>query len=274
MPRGPIEFQGEDVTAYNDLARKIRSRNGLRLHFRRDNFHALSLSYTATEPNEAHRVVSSAVSTLLELNKEETERRLQTNITFLEKELETSKRGLRDIEQKLLRVKNGLPPSVVEQHEQGYLARMRNAGLDPYEINSDGVPSTGGEFGKSLSELKFSLVVAEKEYSRQAEAIKSGSYLDNSKEFELLLEADKDPIISQTLSSILEKERAKNGLLLQGYRAAHPLVANLDSEIRSLNDIKRKRIEELKSEGNSQELELARLRLEQRARGTAPSEKE
>ena len=255
-----------NMLKFNSLARKLAANNGIHLAFRRDNYRALTVSYTAKDPVEAYEVVRAAIDTLEEDSKGDTERRVSKSLSFFRSELEKTKDKLRAIDQEILQLTNGLggDPMTGEMISADQRTPLGlNLGLDQ-----------AIKFQQSLPQLEIDLRVNQKELDRLVEKLESKDYLDESGSEQLEYVSSNDPLIKEVQATILAKRKNQHILTSQGYKPAHPKQKSLSAEIKNLENLVTSRLKELKGTGSDKEFELVRLKHEQKLRTQIESKRE
>ena len=244
--------------AFNGKVASLGSRNGVELAFRRDNYRALTISYTSKDPDEAYRVVQSTVDTLIDQTKSLSERRVANSEIFLVKEISEYKRKLVEIGQEITRLENGLGQYAGEDAEVGEQsgAVLTDAGAIREQLR----------YREGLPQLEFDLKVAEKELARMINKLESGSYLTDARDLEGLLSVGDDDLLRELRSTIIEKQKQRHLYSSQGFLAKHPKQKALDAEIRNLKRLEKERIETLADEAGIRGTEIARLKLERELR--------
>lgn len=254
--------------AFNDKVSHLRSRSGLRLQFQRDNARALAISYVSSDPGQAFRVVDSTIQTLVALNRSGSQTKITSNIDFLRKEREASQRTIQELQSKLTRLKNGLPPAVVEAHQrEAQMYLQSDSSTIPPLLNDEGSVGDRGRLNSgSYQDFKLELAIARKEAERLEDQLRTKAYINQSDDIEALVDVDQDPVIAVTMKTIVEKQQKLSQLLATGYRDRHPDVRGVRSEIESLNEAKLRRLKELKLSKGTEALEVTELKLERRVR--------
>ncbi len=241
-------------------ASKLGAKNGLKLSFRRDNFRALVISYTASDAAEAHSVVKATINTILD-NANITSDRVQKSIAFLESSMAGLKTELLDIDQEMLRLKNGLAPLVGAAANVGAIDSVTQSSLTP---DLDSGLQRSFKFKESLPQLEFDLHVKEKEFQRLEEKLKNKEYLksENSSETQNQIDYQNDTLYNQLEASILEKKKELHILTSQGFKSAHPKQRTVKAEIANLQKLSKTRLEELQNTDKKGGLSAYRLSIE------------
>lgn len=78
---------------------------------------------------------------LLRSNQDLTNKKIAAAVEFLQKELEKSSRNLSDLEQKIIRVRAGLPQAYLKGQDQNFQNIQKSLDL----------PQVGSDFGESIS---------------------------------------------------------------------------------------------------------------------------
>ncbi len=248
---------------FNARAQKLGSSNGIQLAFRRDNFRALTISYTSKDPDEAYRVVQATIETLMEESKFRTERRVASSASFMNREIEESKKKLEEIDQEIARLESGLAPFIDDGNGAGAASdsAVRRAGL-----MRGGNPINSIKYRELLPKVQFDLKVAEKELERLVSRLENQSYLDDARQLENVLPHSDDPTLSELRAAIREKQKQRNILSSQGFLKLHPKRKALEAEIRNLERLEEERVTELQAKTGEQGFELAKLKLESQIR--------
>ena len=270
----------KDSVKFNSYAQSLGSPGGIQLSFRRDDYRALSISYTSSDPNLAYRVVKATVDTLVEENSDDLDRRVTKSAAFLKKEINKAKEDLRKVESKILRAKSGLTPASTDMSS----AAKNNQYED---TNGDSTPSLAPavadynvaleqalKYQETLPELQFNLKIATKEYERLRERLENKEYLKDSGGIENMLNLDNDSILVEVRGTLLAKKKMRHSLAAQGYLEAHPKRRALESEIKSLERLEKDRRNELTREAGSKKYEIARLQFEQKIRAELAAKKQ
>ena len=258
----PHVSNDSDPVLYNSYINRLRSRSGIRIEFQKGTDQAVSVSYKSSDPYEAYKVVDATIQTIIETNKADTKNLINTNVSFLGKEVESAKEEIQRIEKEILQIRAGLPSDALSEHDNSKLAA--NPFASNYSI--DGAIKKSKEYGESLSELRFSLLVAEKERKRLLKQLDDGSYLTDTKGLEAVLDLDNDPTIKSTNDKILAKKQSLNELSSKGFKDAHPEVRSLLKEIKNLETLKNDRLFEIKNQQNTNSIELTKLKIERNHR--------
>ncbi len=251
-----------DESARNAKIQQLRSFNGISLKFQRDNPEALAISYDAADPELAYNVVSATIKALIGYNQEITKRKIDSAVEFIEKELETSRQEIAELEQKIVRVRSGLPESVLKERdlETENIEAQLDLRKSDYELQDSLAKAM--DFSQSVTELTSEIEIAQKELEQLQKDLEQKSYLDNTEDLEIVLNAAPDPEISRTTSLVLDKQQRLNELKSKGYLEAHPDIISLNREIESLRAAKKKRLLELQKASNRESPELTQLKLE------------
>jgi hypothetical protein len=250
----PVEF--------NSKVSALGSRSGIELVTHSNNERALTISFTAKDPDEAYRVVQATVDSLIDQTKSLTERRVANSESFLKREIEAYRAKLERMDQEIVRLENGLAP-LMGDADQG--ARSTNSDgtqvLDPSAFRDQ------LKYRESLPQLEFDLKVAEKELARLVSSLESEDYLNEAQQLEGLLSVGDDDLLKELRSSIIAKEKDRHLLSSQGFLELHPKRKALDAEIRNLKKLEKERVAELGKEAGVQGTEIAKLKLERELRG-------
>jgi hypothetical protein len=261
----PTIDEASNPIAFNDKKNALRN-GSLRLRFQRDNSRALSVSYISSDPAEAYRVVNATIDTLIDFSKSDSAEKLQTNVVFLQKELDESEKRIREVQTKLTRLKSGLPPAIVEAHQRSVDQAVQSGEPISFSANLESPVQYPSKPGESYSELKLSLAIGEKELSRMVEQLRSKSYLSESVDVDDVVDSASDPSIAAILKTLAQKEQQLTQLTSQGLREKHPSVRDLKAEIESLNQMKRDRLRQLQTESGADAKEAASFRMERKLR--------
>jgi len=89
----------KDTVSLNNKMQSLGS--SIKLGFRKDNYRALTVKHTSSDPKEAYKVVQATIDTIIEKNEATTKAKVSKSTSFLESELEAYKSKLRKIEKEL-----------------------------------------------------------------------------------------------------------------------------------------------------------------------------
>lgn len=249
-----------DPLRFNQHMQHLRGPGGIELEFKRESPQALTVGYTSRDPHEAFDVVKATVDTLLSLNEEDTKKRIETSVSFLTKERESQKDKLSELEQQILKLRSGLPDSILRKYDQEQVLRQTFPSL--IGSSSEGTSLRNDEI---LSELKLTLSVLQKEYDRLNESLEAKPE-SLSADPELFVNVDNDPTLERYSKLIGEKEQLLNAMIFKGLREAHPQRKSLQAEIDSIKALREKRIEELASTPNTATSEVIQQKRAQKIR--------
>ena len=247
----------------NSKIQNLRSRNGVKLQFQRDNPEALKVSYNSTSPKISYEVVANTVRALIDYNKELTEERLAQGIEFLNKELGNTREEIAKLESKIVRVRSGLPLSILNTQDAQNESIGEILDLIDIDIDIEGTLGNTLKFDDSISNLNYQLEIAKKELDQYQQEVKDKSYLDNSEDLEIVLNAGKDPEIQKITSLLFEKQGKLSELTSKGFLSAHPEVITLKKELENLELLKLKKLKLLQKKLPAESEGLTALRLEQ-----------
>lgn len=251
-----------DELAVNGKIGSLRSKNGLKLKFQRDNSNALSVSYDSKDPQTAYNVVKATIESLKDYNRQVTEERLASGVEFLKQELEVTKGELSDLEQRIVRARSGLPLSVLEAHNKESDSLKQILDLMPFDYDIEGKLAKSLRFDESISELSFELEISQKELEQLKKDLESKEYLNNSDNLEEVLNPGNDQEIGKISSMILTKQELLSSYTSKGFLGAHPDVRSVKNEIENLSKLKQEKLFGLQSQLNKEDQELTNLRLE------------
>ena len=248
----------------NSKIQSLRGDNGVKLKFQRDNNNALQISYDSIDPIISYQVVRATIVALQDYNRQVTEDRLENAVIYLEKELEVSKNEIEQLEQQIVRVRSGLPLSILElnKKETDILKEILN--LMPIDTDFSDEKSLEKllKFEESVAELNLKLEISKKELEQFESDLQTKKYLEDISNLELLLGSTNNPEISKLSNSILEKEEILSGFKSKGFLEAHPDVILIQNEIDNLKKLKQEKLLSLKENTYSENKELTDLRLE------------
>jgi len=244
--------------------RRLAGSKGIKLSFRKDNHRALVISYTAESPDDAYRVVQCTLEELMSNSRHDTERRVKSTVQFLTSRMASLKVELVDIDQEILRLKNGLAPLVGAETGVDLVTDITQDSLTP---GLERGLNQALRYKDSLPKLQFEKHVAEKELSRLREKLENKEYLVRSiAASSVANDFRNDPLFQEVQTSIIQKRKEIHLLTSQGFKTAHPKQRAVKAEISNLERLLKSRKKELSSQDKEDQLELNRIQAEAKIR--------
>lgn len=245
----------ENPPRFNGLTSKLGSKNGIKLAFRRDNYRALTVSYTAKDPNEAYNVVKATIDTLKGEAKSNSARRVKKSEEFLLRDMERYRSQISTLDREIVKLTNGVGDGL--------------SGTEVFDIDSRGSIDVSAGFrssrkdNKSIAQLEIELAVQKNELERLKEKLTKKDF--GQAALAAFGGSSKDKLLEDLRLSIVAKTKEQNLLTSQGFRDAHPKRRAVQAEINSLEKLFKTRVKELES-GTKENSLLAVLDQEQKVR--------
>lgn len=255
------ELEG-NLPAINSKIVHLRSRNGVNLNFRRDNQNALLITYKHTDPHLSYNVVKATIDTIVKQNKDLTQNKLNTGVKFLNEELEKARQELASLEAEIVRLRSGLPLSVLENLEEYSQDVDEILDLVPIDLDIEKKLGSSLNLNRSVDELEFEYRILQQELSELKKDLDTRAFVNDPGNLEVILEVSKNPEIVNLNNEIFNKRTALNSLLSQGLKDAHPDVLKLKKEIDNLLAFKQEKLLKIQAKHGKTNSELTNLRLE------------
>ena len=246
----------ENPVQFNNKAQKLGGDSGVQLAFRRDNYRALNISYTSSNPEEAYKVVQATIDTLIEEARARTARRVTSSAAFLESEITKYQQKLKALDKEIVRIESGLGSD--EQGDTFVATAGSGPDANPF-LNKN-------KYRRTLPQLEFDLKVETRELDRLRTKLNDKEYLQNEEDLSEVLAQVDDPILAEVRDTLANKQKEKSLLSSQGYLAKHPKQRALAAEINNLRQLEKSRLTELRSQSDSQTFETAKVKMESRLR--------
>lgn len=243
----PEADEEADPVTFNSLVEKVRNpKTGIKMvsSDRFDDF--ITITFSDIDPNVCYQGVKATVDTMIAMSQKQTSERIETNVLFLQKQMEFYKSKINDIDKEVARIRTELRKKYPElsSEEKNLVDEMLGAGASA--IKSETMAQQYVNYDVKITELKLQLL----ELQKVKELLKKKLELGISEPLSGT-DIENDAVIMQYTQAIVTKEVALSDYLSRGYTTEHPFINKIKEEIDNLKRLKDTRVDELNMPNSS-----------------------
>jgi hypothetical protein len=257
-----------DPAAYSSLVERLRdSRSGISIDYDKKDRRLLKIAFVDRNPEKCYKVVAATIDTIQYANRQASVRELESGMVFLKGQIDFYKKKIKAIDEEVSKLKSELKEKSVDlsDKERDLVEEMLGA-MEGKNITSPALSITAQKIAKYeeiSADLNLQLLEAERKKEDLERQIKKGIF---TPEVMTGQNIEEDTFVKEYSRAIATKKLEAANLLSQGYRPEHPHVIRIEKEIKELESLKAKRMEELTMPSSSEVSDSMRRQQEESAK--------
>jgi len=256
--------EDKDPGEYAKLVSKLRDpSNGLIIKYGKTAQNTVNISFINQNPTICYKVVTAAVNYILKEGKRAGELKIEAGVGFLRKQLEFYKDKLKNIDENLSILKIKLRSISGDMSEDERMLIDEITSDSPIQGKQELAVQKSAKYEEILAGLELQLLDAEKRYAILKRRLENKDFSADPATSETV---NDDSMVRDYTANIAAKQLAVAELMAKGYTTEHPDVSKTLKNIKDLNEIKNKRIEELTGGAFSEMSESSKKIAEQNLR--------
>jgi capsular polysaccharide biosynthesis protein len=229
---------------YEGTRNWLRSRNGINMAYGQK-AGILTISLKSQDPRTGYTIVQATINSLKRENKKSAVKRIDMDLSFLKEQLGYYRDKVKSIDEEISAIKTELREKSGELSERDRILIGQVTGESDFALHEQAALQKLAKYDEKLVDLDLQLLGEEKRKKRLLETLESGEPIPIE-----MFEHDfsNDVYIREYSRIIANKQLEIASLGSQGYLNEHPGIRKLKGEIEALEELKERRLTEIRGE--------------------------